>query len=92
MSIELSLDVASNDSYFSGTYLQGTGLINEKPFWLQKNGSHAIWYSYSDWIIGDVTNLGKFHGKIFVNADKNDTYPNASLPITFKNIGMHELE
>ena len=92
LTIELSFNAGSNHSYYSGTYLQEIGLNNEKPFWLQQNGSHAIWYSYSDWIIGDMIHLGKFHGKIFVNADKNDTYPNASLPITFKNIGMHELE
>ena len=93
LTIELSLDAGSNDSYFSGTYFQGTGLINEKPFWLQQNGSRAIWsfkmiYD-SVWVIGDVNHLGKFQGKIFVNADKNIIYPNASLPVTFKNIGMY---
>ena len=94
MSIELSLDAGSNDSHFTGTYLQGTGLINEKPFWLEQNGSHAIWYHWytSDWIIGDMTHLGKFQGKIFVNADKNNTYPNAIQPITFKEIGMYNFE
>ena len=66
MTIELSLDAGSNDSFLSGTYFQGTGLINEKPFWLQQSGSHAIW-SYevtygSVWMIGDVNHLGNFHG------------------------------
>ena len=93
MTIELSLYAGSNDSYFSGTYLQGTGLINEKPFWLQQNGSHGIWsfeVTYGRvWMIGDVNHLGKFHGMIFVNADKNYTYPNASLPVTLKDIGMN---
>ena len=92
MTIQISLDAGLNDSFLSGKYVQETGLIDEKPFWLQQNGSHAIW-SYrviygSLWMIGDVTYLGKFQGKIFVNADKNDTYPNANPPITFKNIGM----
>ena len=90
LTIELSLDVGSNDSFLSGTYLQGTGLTNEKPFWLQQNGSHAIWYqSYvSDWIIGDVTNLGKYLGDIYIYDEKNHPYPNASVPVTFKNIGI----
>ena len=89
--MELSLDAGSNDSFLSGTYLQGTGLINENPFWLQLNGSHAIWYHWytSDWIIGSVTNLGKYRGKIYINDDKDNTYPNASLPVTFKNIGIY---
>ena len=91
LSIELSLDAGSNDSYFSRTYLQGTGPINEKPFWFEQNGSRAIWYHWytSDWIIGNVTNLGKYWGKILINADKNNTYPNASLPVTFKKVGIH---
>ena len=99
MTIELSLDAGSNHSYFSGTYLQGTGLINETPFWLQQNGSHAIWYHWyvSGWMIGDETNLGgRFWGMIYVNSDNNTNYPNASQPFTFKNIGtyvcMHKYE
>ena len=68
-------------------------MINEKPFWLKQNGSHAIWsfkVTYgSVWMIGDVNHLGKFHGMIFVNSDKNNTYPNARLPIIFKNIGIN---
>ena len=75
-------------------YLQGIGPINEKPFWLQQNGSHAIWYHryVSGWMIGDVTNLGgRFWGKIFVNSDNNINYPNASLPVTFKDIGMYNM-
>ena len=96
LTIELSLNAGSNHSYYSGTYLQGTGLINEKPFWLQQNGSHAIWsfkviYG-SVWMIGDINHLGKFHGMIFVNADKNNTYPNATSPVNFKDIGMHKFE
>ena len=92
--LKIELLLQSNYSYFSGTYLQGTGLINEKPFWLQQNGSHAIWYqSYiSDWIIGDVTNLGKYLGDIYISDEKNHLYPNASIPVTFKNIGMHNFE
>ena len=45
-------------------------------------------------MIGDVTNLGgRFRGKIFVNYDNNTNYPNASQPITFKDIeGMHDYE
>ena len=94
LTIELSLDVGSNDSFLSGTYLQGTGPTNGRPFWLQQNGSHAIWYHWytSDWIIGNVTNLGKYLGDIYINADKDNTYPNASMPVTFKNIGMHNFE
>ena len=90
LKIQLSIGAGFNKSYLTGTYLQVTGLINEKPFWLQQNGSHAIWYSYSDWIIGDMIHLGKFHGKIFVNVDQNDIYPNASLPITFMDTSMYE--
>ena len=76
--------------------MQGTGPINEQPFWLQQNGSHAIWghkvlYGLV-WIIGDVTDLGRFLGKIFVNADKNNTYPNASTPVSFEDIGMQNFE
>ena len=89
LKIQLSLDAGFNHSYFSGEYLQGTGLINEQPFWLQENGSHAIWYHWyiSDWIIGDANRLGKYWGKIFVNEDQDKSYPNASLPVTFKDIG-----
>ena len=89
--LKIELSLASNYSYFSGTYLQGTGLINNNPFWLQQNGSHAIWYHWyiSDWIIGDATNLGKYLGNIYIYADKNNLYPDASKPVTFKNIGMH---
>ena len=44
-------------------------------------------------MIGDVTNLGgRFRGKIFVNADKNNTYPNASLPVFKDVVGMHKYE
>ena len=91
MSIELSLDAGSNDSSLSGTHLQGTGLINEKPFWLEQNGSHAIWYNWyvSGWIIGDVTNLGgRFWGKMFVNSENNTTYPYIGPSVTLKGIGM----
>ena len=94
--IELVIDTDSDEAHFSGTYLLGASLVNEKPFWSQQNGSHAIWSHEvlygSVWIIGDLSQLGRFHGKIFVNADKNNTYPNASLPVTFKDIGMHKLE
>ena len=97
--LKIELLLQSNYSYFSGTYLQGTGLINDNPFWLQQNGSHAIWYHWyiSGWMIGDVTDLGgRFWGKIFVNYDNNTNYPNASQPFTFKNIGtyvcMHKYE
>ena len=93
LKIELELDVESNEAHLAGIYLQQTGLINEKPFWLQQNGGHAIWSSNvsygSVWLIGDVTQLGEFQGKIFVNADENNIYPNASLPVTFQNIGMY---
>ena len=43
-------------------------------------------------MIGDVTDLGRFQGKIFVNADKNNTYPNASAPVSFEDIGMQNFE
>ena len=96
MTIQISLDAGSNDSFLSGNYIQGTGLINEEPFWLQQNGSQSIW-SYeviygSVWMIGDANHLGKFHGRIFVNADKDNTYPNTSLPVTFKDVGIIKLE
>ena len=96
MTIEISLDAGSNDSFLYGKYVQGTGLINDKPFWLQQNGSHAIWSCRviygSVWMIGNVNHLSKFLGMIFVNGDKNNTYPNTSLPVTFKDIGMHKFE
>ena len=84
---------SSIDLNFSGTYLQGTGLTNGNPFWLQQNGSYAIWYykvTYGNVLaIGNVTDLGKFQGNIYVNADKSALYPNTTPPITFKEIGMH---
>ena len=85
LTIELSLDAGSNDSYLSGTYLQGIGPINEKPFWLQQNGSHAIWYHWyvSGWMIGEVSYLGQFKGKIYVNEDINSIYPNNAHSIIF---------
>ena len=46
----------------------------------------------SVWMIGDVNHLGKFLGMIFVNADKNNTYPNTSAPVTFKGIGRNDFE
>ena len=47
----------------------------------------------SVWVIGDVNHLGRFQGKIFVNAEQDNTYPNSSLPITLKDIvGMHDFE
>ena len=96
MTIQLSLDAGSNDTFLSEKYVQGTGLINEKPFWLQQNGSHAIWsfkviYG-SVWMIGDMTQLGNFQGKIIVNADDDNTYPNASGSVFFKDIGMNKFK
>ena len=39
-----------------------------------------------------MTNLGKLQGKVFVNIDQDNIYPNASQPVTFKDIGMHNFE
>ena len=90
LKIELMLDAGSNYPYFSGTYLQGTGLINENPFWLQQNGCHAIWHQdwyVSDWMIGDETNLGeRLLGKIIINPYNNTTYPNFNHSVTLKDI------
>lgn len=94
LTIELSFDAGSNESDLTGTYFQGSGLKNENPFWLQQNGSHAIWYhsishGSAVWIIGDLTNFGEFQGSIYINIDKNTTYPNAApLSLTLEDIGM----
>ena len=88
--LKIELLLQSNYSYFSGTYLQGTGLINDNPFWLQQNGSHAIWYHWyvSGWIIGDKTKLGtKFWKKIIVNSDNNTTYQYIGPSVTSQDIG-----
>ena len=93
LKFDLVLDEGSSiDLHFSGTYLQGTGLINGNPFWLQQNGSHAIWYHKVTYgnvlVIGNVTDVGKFQGNIYINANKSALYPNTTPPITFKEIGM----
>ena len=76
--LTIQLDAGSHQ-IFSGTYIQGTGLVNEKPFWLQQNGSYRIWcrnvFYGSVWIIGHNANLGQFLGHILVITENNASYP-----------------
>ena len=44
--------------YIEGSYLLGPNQVNGKAYWIQKEGSSAIWYSFGIWCIGLKKNLG----------------------------------
>ena len=44
----------------AGIYVLGPTLVNDKPHWLQNQGSNAIWYNkrHGGWNIGNQAKLG----------------------------------
>ena len=73
--IELILDGEMKELFpeLSGTFVQGEGLVNQNPYWIQQNGTSAIWYHsfFRDWIVGNEVNLGDFWGNIYALSDQN---------------------
>lgn len=101
--IELTLDGDMKEKFpeLSGSYLQGIGLVNQNPYWLQKNGPSAIWYYsyFSDWIVGNELHLGEFWGNVYAPTDHENTVNRTNAPkwidvvdVNFKVIGTYICE
>ena len=58
----------SNLAMVKGSYLLGPNQVNGKAYWIQKEGSSAIWYLFGIWCIGLIKNLGSD----FINAYSPD--------------------
>ena len=60
MTITLQNHAFAYQGKSQGTY-QIFRFVNERPSWIFKENSKAIWYvpTYDDWAIGDLKDLGK---------------------------------
>ena len=55
-----------------GIYILSTSLVNGKPYWLQENGSDAIWYDKNGhWNVGLESKLGQSEAKAISSLSQN---------------------
>ena len=60
MKLILNGDAKNEQGIRQGTYILEEKLVNSYPYWLQQNGSNAIWFrdAYRYWCIGPKEYLG----------------------------------
>ena len=79
MIVSLNEDAKEAQSVMEGRYFLPADVIdNRKQYWIQENGSNAIWYHSHVWIIGNQDALGR--GTQFATIYSTDKYiPNPLL-------------
>ena len=56
----LRLDGLTHDEQYSsaGKYTKANGLYSGMPYWIQSDGTYALWFAKEQWRIGDKSYLG----------------------------------
>ena len=49
---------ADVQSVLEGSYTIANDMVNNKPYWIQVDGSNALWYAKTGWGFGPISILG----------------------------------
>ena len=60
IAVYLNNEVRDLDPGKGGIYIRSAGFVNKYQYYIQKNGSNAIWFWKGMWIIDDAKEIGHF--------------------------------
>ena len=46
----------------AGKYTKANGLYSRMPYWIQSNGTNALWFVKGNWMLGKKSELGENGG------------------------------
>ena len=76
---------AKFQSVLEGTYTIADDMVNDNPYWLQLDGSKALWYAKTGWGFGPKSILGKgYHDHVGVVLYSDDAVEDPTLVKNWK--------